>query len=464
MTVNMENGSITPKTENGISKGSPNVSLLEEFLKSHPEISFIRHEWLDYSGVLRVKILPKKRALQIAMYQRPIIQGHPVIMSFLVDGSYVPGSLAAPVKSLSPDWTSLKPANFGRQKNRYASVMCYVPETGASDTYTDFSSCPRSILTRVLRDAKQEHGVEFLVGFELEFCLVNIAEDGSAYPLESEPGNLSAAGLRSSRYPFIEECIDDLEAAGIEVQDWHSECAHGGYEIATGPLAPVQAIDALLLSHEIIRNNFNRHGCRVTFHPKPFLGRSGLGTHTHISMQPTSEEKQFLAGMLRRLPALCAFTMPSFESYARAGTHGEAGGWVAWGSENRCAPIRKVAGEAHWEMRCVDATCNMYLAVAAMLGAGLLGIRHQEKLIWGDLPSSVDDLDEHQRRDLNVLTPLPGTLREALTLLKESELHGLDGLLGVKLISEYVAVREREESNVKNLSRDQRISMYLRLF
>lgn len=460
----MENRSVPLQTENGIPEGSSSVSILIDFLKSHPEISFIRHEWLDYSGILRVKILPRKRALHIAMSQRPIIRGHQAIMNFLVDGSYLPESRTAPVKSLSPDWTSLKPVNFGRQKNRYASVMCNVPETGASDTYTDFNCCPRSILTHVLSDARQEHGVEFLVGFELEFCLVNIAEDGSTCALELEPGNHSAAGLRSSRHAFIEECIDDLQAAGVEVQDWHSEGAHGGYEIATGPLAPVQAIDALLLSHEIIKIALGRRGCRVTFYPKPFLDRSSLGTHTHISMQPASEDKRFLAGVLKRLPALCAFTMPSFDSYARVGAHRDAGGWVAWGSENRCTPVRKIAGEAHWEMRYVDATCNMYLAVAAILGAGLLGMRHQEKLVWGDIHSNVDDLDEQQRQDLDVATPLPGSLREALTLLKEGDLHGLDGIMGAKLVAEYLSVKECEESNVSKLSRDQRISMYLRLF
>ena len=343
--------------------------------------------------------------------------------------------------------------------------MCNVPETGPFDAYTDYNICSRSILTRILSDAKQEHGVEFLVKFELKFSLVNIAEDDSVNALESEPGNISAAGLRSSRHAYIEECIDDLQAAGIEVQDWHSESKHGGYEIATGPLAPVQAIDALLLSHEIIKNVMSRHDCRVTFYPKPFLDRSSLGTHAHISMQPASEEKRFLAGVLKRLPALCAFTMPSFESYARVqASRGEVGGWVAWGSENRCVPVRKVAGEAHWEMRCVDATCNMYLAVAAMLGAGLLGMRHQEKLIWGDFSGTVDELDEHQRRDLNVVTPLPRSLREALTVLKEGGLHDLEGLVGAGIISEYLAVKELEESKVSKLSRDQRISMYIRLF
>lgn len=73
------------------------------------------------------------------------------------------------------------------------------------------------------------------------------------------------------------------------------------------------------------------------------------------------------------------------ESYIRVKSL-EAGDWVAWGSQNRTAPVRKIA-QGHWELRFADATANMYLAISACIGAGLLGLKNNEELRWKDCSS-----------------------------------------------------------------------------
>lgn len=112
--------------------------------------------------------------------------------------------------------------------------------------------CARAFLYRVLAYAKQEHHVSFLVGFELEFCLFGTLENSSPFIFGSHPGHCAAAEtpeIRSTKISLIEECVEDLLAAGIDVLHFHAEGGLGGYGIATGPLAPVQAIDALGLSY-----------------------------------------------------------------------------------------------------------------------------------------------------------------------------------------------------------------------
>jgi Glutamine synthetase, catalytic domain len=83
---------------------------------------------------------------------------------------------------------------------------------------------------------------------------------------------------------------------GIDVQHFHSEGHISQYEIATGPLSPVRAIDKLVLSHEIIRDVLVRHGQRAMFHPKPIISGPANGAHFHISMEPSLQEDHFTAG------------------------------------------------------------------------------------------------------------------------------------------------------------------------
>ena len=449
----------------GSSRAESAVSILTEFFSLHPEVQFVRHQWVDFSGILRVRVLTKDRTLHLATSSQYVRVGN-VSMKCLVDNSVSAGARAAEQQQLCPDWTSLSPVNFGRHKNNYASVMCFVLDAEVSVSHTAYmgSRCPRAVLYRVLAYAKQTHDVSFLVGFELEFCLFGTLEDGTPFPLESHPGHYAAAGIRTAKFPLIEECVEDLLAAGIDVLHFHAEGELGGYEIATGPLAPIPAVDALVLSQETIKNCVARHGHQVTFHPKPFLNRSSNGTHAHVSMHPTLGESHFLAGILQRLPSLCAFSMPSSESYARVNAlAGEVGAWVAWGTENRSVPIRKI-GEGHWELRCVDATCNMYLTVAAMLTAGLLGLGNQETTDLKDFSGPVADLDHSQRRELNIITSLPTDLKAALGLLREDYGGNIDLLMGAGIISEYLTIKEAEEAIMKDLSPRKRSALYLGQF
>jgi len=127
-----------------------------------------------------------------------------------------------------------------------------------------------------------------------------------------------------------------------------------------------------------------------------------LTAHAHISLNSRtltdadlqSAQMSFMASVLQHLPALCAFTMPQAVSYQRVADDAWTGGtWVAWGTQNREVPLRRVpvigkgAGD-RWEVRCLDGMANMYLALGAILGAGRAGLRDGANMSLGDCLST----------------------------------------------------------------------------
>lgn len=141
-------------------------------------------------------------------------------------------------------------------------------------------------------------------------------------------------------------------------------------------------MDQLVHAREVISYIAAEHGYRATIIPKPDPKLGGNGAHLHMSISPTSLQESFFAGILKQLPALCAFTLPSEDSYERVSDGTWSGGtWCMWGEQNREAPLRRVeAKDAHWEMKTFDGLANVYLAAAAILHAGILGIEAKASL------------------------------------------------------------------------------------
>ena len=121
-----------------------------------------------------------------------------------------------------------------------------------------------------IRKAKEQQDVSFLVGFETEVVFL---EDGAFPPVPiSNHAWSTSLSMRSSGVgkALVEEIYDVLTDAGIEVQQFHAESAPGQYEVVTGPLAPVEAVDALVFTRDTIYNVAARYGVRATLYPKVF--------------------------------------------------------------------------------------------------------------------------------------------------------------------------------------------------
>lgn len=184
-----------------------------------------------------------------------------------------------------------------------------------------------------------------------------------------------------------------LLEAGIKATHFHSEVGEDVFEIPTGPLRAVEAVDALIFSKEAVQTIAQRHGFKATCFPKPVLkpSHTAIGGHVHFSIDNATAEvaDSFLAGVLENMPATCAFSMPNFDSYHRlGGARGTTGTWVGWGTEDKDVAIRKISNRTgYWEIRCADQTSNMYYTLAAWITAGSAGVKQKKALRWKDPPS-----------------------------------------------------------------------------
>lgn len=341
---------------------------------------------------------------------------------------------------------------------------------------TGVPMCPRSTLNRIV-DIAKSYNAAFLVGFETEFILLK-----GTNPIEA----VNPHGWNSTRAlpsgtketEVIEEIARGLVDDGIELMMYHSEAAPGQYEIVTGPLPPLEAADALVHTRETITNVASKHGFHATFAPRLHADNCGSAAHTHISVHPidpkhpselqnlsqspagtsdnviTPLESVFLAGVLRHLPASCAFTLPLRASYARMLDGIWSGGtWVAWGRDNRETPVRlcvpaasldtELAANApsknHFEIKCADGTSSPYLVLASLIGSGLLGIQSQSPLAEQDCTTPPALMTEAEREAAGVTQRMPMSWEEARAALVADE--ALKGILG-GLVDGFLSVGE----------------------
>ncbi|KAJ5797796.1 glutamine synthetase [Penicillium pulvis] len=411
---------------------------LRQFRNDHPEITFIRLQWQDYSGVLRTRVLLFESVIALIDEGKPF-QAAGIAIDCTVNNIILHRAPPRGMYWAIPDWSSLRVASHPET----ALVMCALDYEQHSSIRSDL--CPRQALTSVLREARDTWGLDFLVGFEVEFTVMKSCASSDAMVRCSEGfGLFSVAGLRDPCYQYVEQCVRQLRAQGVEILAVHTEGVRGQYEIVLGPLPPTQAIDQLLLVHDYLKDIFFRHGYTVTMSPKPVNSEPlANGQHMHLSLQPASPllEDSFLAGILKRLPGLCGFCLPLEVSYQRLKPN-EAGFSVAWGTDSRLVPIRKVKS-SHWEIRCIDVTANMYSTLAAILGAGLLGLAGNEPLIWPDL-----GVPENQASDCS--DPMPQCLEDSLAIL-EADTGSLATIIGRPMIDHHIKMKRFEIAQVKKL-------------
>lgn len=363
--------------------------LWESFMKLNPFVRFVFVQWLDYMGQMRSRIYPAIEfdkmvnagtRISIAQGNTGTLQNDTVTSVVNTTGQiYVEPDL----RSLRPAWKAPMPA---------ATVMsCWCDGNGAP-----IKECARCHLKTYLQELQSEHSTHLLVGFEIECVFLKRHAENPTDPYlpltTTHAWGTMSPEQWTNLLPIVLEISEALAAIGIHLQGMHSE-SHPAYEFILPPLPPVQAIDTLYQTRQVIANVAESHGLRVTLHPHP-LPVSGSGAHAHISLNSSTlapdlldiKESQFWAGVLAHLEAICAFALPEKESYDRiAENHWSGGVWVAWGTQNREVPLRKV-GDRRWEVRCLDGFANMYLVLGAIVAAGLLGLREEIEMKLKDCP------------------------------------------------------------------------------
>jgi glutamine synthetase len=231
------------------------------------------------------------------------------------------------------------------------------------------------------------------------------------------------------------EMLLTMAKCGVPIEKHHHEVATGGQCELGFKFAPlIQAADFLMTYKYVIKNVGKKYGKSITFMPKPLFNDNGSGMHTHQSIWKSGQPLfwgdgyanlsqmalHYIGGILKHAPALLAFTNPSTNSYKRLVPGFEAPVNLAFSQGNRSASVRiPLSGPnpkaKRLEFRCPDATSNPYLAFAAMLCAGLDGVKNQ---IDPGSPLDVDIYDLSPE-ELAKIPSTPGSLMDALEALQD---------------------------------------------
>lgn len=319
-----------------------------------------------------------------------------------------------------------------------------------------WSCCPRDFLRRALTALAAETGLIVKSAFEQEFVHTGI---------EERPGDAYSLSSFRRQGTFGESLIATLRAAGITPDSFLPEYGPRQFEVVVKPAVGMRAADEAVITREMIRSVAERMGFRASLAPIMAPGGIGNGTHIHFSLWDqdgtpalrdatapfgiAARAAPFVAGVLHHLPALCAITAPSVASYYRLQPGGWAPAWAFLGAQDRgaalrVAPIFPGAADAadrqfNVEYRVADASACPYLALGALIHAGLDGIRKKMTL-----PAELPDfwnMDEAGRAAAGVRT-LPRGLGEALDLLEGTE-EAVDWF-GPEFLSAYLEFKRSE--------------------
>lgn len=418
-----------------------NVQLFEEFMTHNTDVKFIYVQWLDYMATVRARIVPIKE------FDHMIRSGGRLGISQGNTGTLQNDGITPVVNPVGqiyvePDLRSLR-RTHKRDPLPSATVLCYWRD----ESGRPIRECPRANLEVLANDLQYNQGINLLCGFEIEVTFLSRDPANKAQPYTPLTQTHAWGTLTPEQWlqlPFLAEIATSLSEIGIEVQQFHSESGQGQYEFVLAPQPPLVAVDSLIQARQVVAQIAALHELRATLHSQPFPG-IGTAAHAHISMNPPDKEFQFfVGGVLQHLPAICAFAMPEAVSYGRViDDHWTGGTWVAWGTQNRETPLRRV-NSARWEIRCLDGFANMYFALAAVCGAGLLGLKRNEAdFSEKDLPYNPSQLDEEGRTAYGITQKMPASFDEAVEALKED--GELKEALAPGLVKDFLLMKESEQ-------------------
>ncbi|MCX8196805.1 MAG: type I glutamate--ammonia ligase [Candidatus Micrarchaeota archaeon] len=381
------------------------------------EVKFVDLEFVDILGT------PKMCEITVNRLEDVLKEG------IWFDGSSIEGfaRIAESDMFLVPDAKTWAIIPWG--PNKTARMICDV----YLDEKTPFEGDPRRVLKRQLGIAAQM-GFEYKVGPELEFFLFkssNGQNDPQMMQVHDNAGYFDLA-TRDEAFALKQEIVPALEKMGMIIERSHHEVAQGQHEIGFKYGGALEIADSVMTYKTAVKSLAKKYGLFASFMPKPVYGINGSGMHVHQSLWKGGENAffdgtneyglskiamNFIGGIIEHARALTAITNPTINSYKRLVPGYEAPVYICWGRINRSALIRiprNLKGKekgARIECRFPDPSCNPYLAFAAMLAAGLDGIKRRlqppapvEEKVYG--------YEDEKRKSLGIGT-LPGSLAQA---------------------------------------------------
>ena len=394
-------------------------NVLEKIQKEN--VKFIRLQFSDVLGT------PKNVAIPAHQAEKALTVG------IWIDGSSIEGFTRIDESDmiLRPDistyqilpWRSSSDPSHEKVE-RVARFICDVYTYGNKP----FDGDPRNVLRRNL-DAAAEFGYTFNTGPELEFFIFKRDENGRPTTEFVDHGGYFDLAPSDAAEDLRRNIVLALTEMGFEIEASHHEVAESQHEI------DFKYGDALSVADKVITFKFaaqtlalmrNMH---ATFMAKPIGGINGSGMHTHGSLSKDGvnvfydpdKDRQlsdialyYIGGLIKHARAITRIANPTINSYKRLVPGYEAPVYVSWSAANRSALIRVPAARGsstRAELRSPDPTCNPYLLFAAMIAAGMDGIKNKI------MPPEATDINiyhlDQSEREARGITMLPATLMEA---------------------------------------------------
>ena len=434
-------------------RDSFNFSELEQWLNKN-RVTEIECLVPDLTGVARGKILSREKFTEDRGMRLPeAVVAMGVTGEFPEEGPYYevisPNDMDM---QLRPDPSTVRIVPWATDPTAQVIHDCY----DKHGQLVPFA--PRSVLRRVceLYAAEQWKPV---VAPELEFYLVARNTDPDM-PLKPPIGRSGRAETSRQAYsidavnefdPLFEDVYDYCEKMGLNVDTLIHEVGAGQMEINFFHDHPLGLADEVFFFKRTVREAALRHDMFATFMAKPIAGEPGSAMHVHQSVvdqrtgrnlfsnedgTPSREFYWFIGGLQKYIPAAMALFAPYVNSYRRLARFTAAPINIQWGIDNRTVGIRSPLASAaarRIENRVIGADANPYVALAATLACGYIGIKKRIE----PSPECKGDayLGDYQ---------LPRSLGEALALLRaEKDLHEV---LGAEFITVYTEVKEIEHA------------------
>lgn len=409
------------------------------------DIRFLRVMFTDLLGTIKSVDLPVSQLDKL------------MDNKIMFDGSSIDGFVRIEESDmyLYPDMSTWLVFPWGADHGKVARVICSVHMTDG----TPFSGDPRNNLKRVIKEMQKMGFNSFNIGPEPEFFLFKTDDNGNPTTKVNDSENY----FDMEPADIGEDCRRDivlaLEKMGFDVEAAHHEVAPGQHEVDFKYSNALEAADNIQTFKLVVKTIAKKYGLHATFMPKPLSGINGSGMHLNMSLftqdgknafydendkdQLSETAYHFLGGLMKHARSYTAIVNPIVNSYKRLVPGYEAPVYVAWSTSNR-SPLVRIPNDrgmgTRLELRSADPAANPYLAIAAVLEAGLDGLRNNLPPVH-NVDENIYDMTVKERKSKGIVN-LPDTLHSALKDLADDEV--IKGSMGEHLYQSFEEAKTRE--------------------
>ena len=405
------------------------------------DIRFLRVMFTDLLGTIKSVDLPVSQLDKL------------MDNKIMFDGSSIDGFVRIEESDmyLYPDMSTWLVFPWGADHGKVARVICSVHMTDG----TPFSGDPRNNLKRVVKEMQKMGFKSFNIGPEPEFFLFKTDDNGNPTTKVNDSENY----FDMEPADIGEDCRRDivlaLEKMGFDVEAAHHEVAPGQHEVDFKYSNALEAADNIQTFKLVVKTIAKKYGLHATFMPKPLSGINGSGMHLNMSLftqdgknafydendknQLSETAYHFLGGLMKHARSYTAIVNSIVNSYKRLVPGYEAPVYVAWSTSNR-SPLVRIPNDRGMGTRLELRSANPYLAIAAVLEAGLDGLRNNLPPVH-NVDENIYDMTVKERKSKGIVN-LPDTLHSALKDLADDEV--IKGSMGEHLYQSFEEAKTRE--------------------